>query len=440
MEYPLFVWLTFVMFIRPWELIPELEPLNLYYWSIIVCFAVSFSRLSAVWKMVGREPITTCVVGFWFAIIFSHLIPWNFSLYFARTEAFEFFKNVLLYMLALVALDTQKRFLKYIDFLSICAFCVVLMATLDYNEYIDFAAIKHHVERAAEFSPNGSRTIVTLIRMCGPGVFADPNDISMLIMMGMIFAASSVMRKNASPLRRLVGMLQIAFLGWAYTFTQSRGGFMMIVAAFATLMLSQMRTRTSIPLLVTVLPAFFVLFGGRATSIDMESGSGQSRIQLWSDAMLLFRSNLIAGAGHHQILEYLPQVVHNSYLHSYAETGLIGGSLFLGIWVFSVRGLWVTRPKASIPAGASPEFAQFQPYLMGIIAGVMVGMVSLSRNDVLPTYLFAGLVASYTNLIRKQTGIEQGRPRRGYIVTLLIASFVCLVLIQLMIRFNVVRG
>jgi O-antigen ligase len=434
MEYPLFIWLTFVMFVRPWELIPELESLYLYYWSILACLLAALPKLLKVPSMLGRDPITTCVIGFWISVILSHLSPWHFSAFYARDKGFEFLKTVLFYLLVLLVLDVPKRFRNYLDFLSFCAIIVVGMSVADYLEYYDFFGITHVNE--SMHGPDGG--LITIIRMCGPGVFADPNDLSVLIMLGMNLAVFNILTPGR-PMRRLAGLAQWAFLAWAYTFTQSRGGFLMIVASFTALILSRMPTRLAAPLLVIAIPAFAVVFGGRATSIDTATGSGQSRIQLWSDSMFLFRGSPLTGIGHGLIRDELPQVTHNSYLHTFTETGLIGGAFFLGIWVFAIRGLRMARPKMSIPAGAEPRLAAYQPYIFSVICGQMVGMITLSRNDVLPTYLFAGLAAAYCNLIRQQTGIEQGRPRRGYIQALAIASVACLILIQLMIKFNVVR-
>src|SRR5437899_3595126 len=47
--------------------------------------------------------------------------------------------------------------------------------------------------------------------------------------------------------------------------------------------------RTTIPLAALTVAALLLLFGGRQTSLSASEGTGQDRIQLWSEALMLFR-------------------------------------------------------------------------------------------------------------------------------------------------------
>ena len=45
--------------------------------------------------------------------------------------------------------------------------------------------------------------------------------------------------------------------------------------------------------------------------------------------------------------QFSNHVAHNSFIHSYAEMGLIGGTLFLGAFWFAVKGMYDLRNSGS---------------------------------------------------------------------------------------------
>src|SRR5205823_3488992 len=91
-----------------------------------------------------------------------------------------------------------------------------------------------------------------------------------------------------------------------------------------------------IPLAAVVLPALFALFAGRQTDLSAAGGTGQARIQLWSEGLALFREAPFFGVGQGSYAEHVDQVAHNSFVECYAELGFFGGTLFLGAFFCAV--------------------------------------------------------------------------------------------------------
>ena len=66
------------------------------------------------------------------------------------------------------------------------------------------------------------------------------------------------------------------------------------------------------------------------TSISADEGTGQARIQLWSDGLMFFQQSPLFGIGMENYRQFSRHVAHNSFIHCFAELGLLGGTLFLG--------------------------------------------------------------------------------------------------------------
>ena len=81
------------------------------------------------------------------------------------------------------------------------------------------------------------------------------------------------------------------------------------------------------------MPLLLVVFAGRMTDISASEGTGQSRIQLWSDGLTYFQQAPLFGIGMDAYTTISSHVAHNSYIHSYVELGMLGGTLFVGAFI-----------------------------------------------------------------------------------------------------------
>lgn len=180
------------------------------------------------------------------------------------------------------------------------------------------------------------------------------------------------------------------------TLTQSRGGLLGLLAGLLGLFCARFGWRKTIPLAILMVPAVLLLVGGRQANITTGSGTGQERIELWNEGLILFRRAPLFGIGYNMYADEVGLVAHNSYIHCYTELGFFGGTLFLGAFCLALTGLrQLGSGRISIP---DPELRRLRPYLIAIISAYCIGMYSLSRAYVQPTYLVLGLVAVYLRL------------------------------------------
>ena len=71
----LFLAMHAVLFLRPAELVPQLEDVPIYNFLIIACLVTSFGqvRKRLTVEALLRRPIDACVVGLLIAVVLSHL-------------------------------------------------------------------------------------------------------------------------------------------------------------------------------------------------------------------------------------------------------------------------------------------------------------------------------------------------------------------------------
>lgn len=394
MSFTFFLLLNGVLFIRPGELMPSLEPFRLYQLTILACLATSYQGLLSqvsTESLVSR-PITLCVLGLLAAIMLSHL---QFgSLYGARTSGYEFFKLVLYYLLLLYNLDGPDKFQRFLNSLVLFTLVAASLALLQYHEVVNIPALEAYEQREVD---QETGEIIVFARLCGSGIFNDPNDVCLMLMMAMMICFYRILTPGGGP-GRFVLLLPLAVFFLAFVETKSRGGFIALMVAVNVLVVSRLGIKKAIPFWVAAAPVVLVLFGGRMTRIEVEGGTGQHRIQLWREALGLVREYPLFGVGQGLLPDYTRLVAHNSYIHAFAELGLFGGTCFISLVYLAITELWrLRRYEQTIE---DPELRRLRHYILGIVCGFCAGLLSLSRVYIVPTYLVFGLAAAYANQVR----------------------------------------
>jgi O-antigen ligase len=386
--------LTGILFIRPAEILPGLEAVPLYEIVILCCLVVSLpavlGHLRA--KMLASRPINLCVLGLLPAVLLSHLTHFQLRL---ALESGTIFAKILVYYLLFVSLVTTLPRLRWFLFWLVGFVSVLtVVALLQFYGVIDLQSLKAVAETIWD-TETGEATV--LLRLCSTGIFHDPNDLSLLLVAGMVASFYWMGERGLGP-GRVLWLLPVGVFGYALTLTHSRGGFLALLAAILVLFQARFGWGKAVLLALVVVPALLLVFGGRQTDVDLSNpeGSAQARIQLWQEGVQLFRRAPLFGIGMNQYAEEAGQVAHNSYLHAFTELGLFGGTLFVGTFFLSLRGLWQV---GAVPRPAlNPGVRRIRPYLLATIVGYAVGMFSLSRGYTVPTYLMPALAISYMGL------------------------------------------
>lgn len=425
----LFLVVNATLFVRPAEIIPALLGWQIFLVLILACLGVSFPLVLAqlLPDRLSRRPITLCVLGLLVAVVLSHLSHFRID-FEALDTIFEFAKVVVYYLLFVALVNTPSRLRRFLWYFAI--FCAVLatLSVLQYHEVLELpgrATIKSFI-----FDASIGRE-VAMRRLQSTGIFQDPNDFCLIAVVGLLLCAYWLNNKRASLLRWL-WLAPIGVLGYAILLTQSRGGFVALVAGLAVYAWHRFGWMKSLLLGAVFLPAALVVFAGRQTTISAEESTGQSRIQLWSDGLQYVREAPLFGIGANEYGERSGHVAHNSFLHAFAELGLFGGVLFLGAFYVARRSVAALgkRPHQIV----EPEMRRLFPYLLAVVTAYGVGMLALSLCYVMPTFTILGLATAYGHAVRATPPVPERQFDFRMLTRMAVVSVVFLVFMYVVVR------
>lgn len=425
----LFYAVTACLFLRPGEIFPSMLEWPVYNVLISACMLLSIPRILRQLNVteLAVRPATVCVLGVWGAIVLS--LAKNTSVTEGIDAGTEFSKTLVFYLLLIGTVNTVVQLKRYLWWLALCISILATIPLLKEYGFMESELIGSLEQREVD---RETGEISFTPRLQGTGFFNDPNDLSIMIVVGIALCLLQLLKTQAGATRLMWGV-PIAILGVALLETQSRGGLMALAAALMALFYCRYGARKALMLGVAILPFLVLLSGGRQTDLSAVSdGTGQARVQLWSQGMDMFREYPLFGAGQGQYVEHASQVAHNSFIHGFAELGFFGGSAFLGAFVAAVGGLLhrSTNPHSQ----DNQELERIRPFLVAAVAGYGAGLLTLSRNYVVSTYLILGLATVWATLAcvdRIDVTCRFGAP---FLKRVVICSLGCLFASYLFIR------
>ena len=353
MGFILFLLVTATLLIRPAEQLSELQGLRLYETLILLCFAFSFSSVLDQFTIAKLEirPISLCMFGLVCAVALAHLSQGNAAG--AAENGFEFFKILVYYLLLVGNITTTFRLRVFLMCLGLSAVAFVTLAVLQYHEVITLPEPEPVAVGFDRPKGNGhnkdafvkdqeydaeSGQMVEFKRLRGTGIFRDPNDICLLLTMG-IFIALYGLTDNGLGALRFAWVGPLVFFVYALSLTQSRGGLLSMLVGFMALFYARFGWRGTLLLGVPLVPVALAFFGGRMGSMSTSEGTGQTRIQIWSDTIMAMQTAPLFGVGLNELSTWVGKAAHNSFLGAYAELGLFGGTLFFAAFFFALMTL-----------------------------------------------------------------------------------------------------
>jgi putative inorganic carbon (HCO3(-)) transporter len=229
------------------------------------------------------------------------------------------------------------------------------------------------------------------------GFMHDPNDlaVAIIVALGLIVGAWHPRR----PLHRLVLAVTAGALVYGLYLTRSRGGAIALVVVLWRYAAARLGHIPALGLLLALGAGVVALdFGGRSLSMELdESASG--RLVAWVEGLEMLKAQPILGVGYGQFLEYHTLTAHNSLLLCLAETGLLGGFFWVGMFV--VTHLELRRVETLRGDGPFDDTARrWAEGLHLSVLGFIAAAFFLSRTFAPTLYLVVGLAVALTAIAR----------------------------------------
>lgn len=426
----LFLLVNAALFVRPSDVVPALEGVELYRYLILACFAVSFPAVLQYFSEAGLDerPIDLCLLLTFPLVLLSGIA--NVGLEHAFETGIVYLKLLVYYLLLVSLVTTPQRLRILLNCVLLFSCMVVILSALDFYGVITLPRDEY---------VNGRKVTYDMNRLYGPGIFSDPNDICVLIVSCTMVLIGRLADGRASVARWLwLGPLAVFLAG--FILTQSRGGLLALLAGGGMVVVLRSGWARAMLFAAVGVPLLLAVLGGRQTAITAQTNTGQERIELWNEGLVMFRSHPIFGVALDRFNEHADLVAHNSYIHAFAELGFFGGLFLLGAVALSIGGLYRLGRPAPVQGRAvprtilDPDLRQLHPYLTGAITAYFAGMFTLSLNTRATTFTMFGLATVMLSMATTQPPAVGDRFNGTLLVRLVGLSLLFLVGIFVFIR------
>jgi len=219
------------------------------------------------------------------------------------------------------------------------------------------------------------------------GTFEDPNDLCLVFIISIPLLYAEY-KSASAPLLRGLALGAIPLLGYGVFLTNSRGGYLSILAMVSAYLMA--RTKGFKRWFLLAFSIFFLTVFAPSRFAAGFVGQ-QDRSILWGDGVAMFKANPFFGVGFYNFTEYSNEhkVAHNTYVHVLAETGIIGYVPFFLMIYFSV--LHLRRAMNLGPLLAKQDRVQLAGIFSAAV-GFYTALYFLSRQYVHITYIVTALV------------------------------------------------
>jgi putative inorganic carbon (hco3(-)) transporter len=411
----------FVLFIRPQDQLPFLEPLH---------FAEMFGMFGILALAVGRlsrgVPVVRLTLEFGsvlaLALVMLGTAPfsiWPGGAVSVVTDLFS--KVVVVFTLMLNTLTTRERYERFVNVVVLCCSYVAVRAVIHYALGVGLV--------------EGSRA------QGGGGLFGNPNDMALNMVAFLPLAIVQALRRDHRLLRTALAIGVPAVVA-AIIFSKSRGGTLGLIAMIAVFLFQIRRVRPSVAVLVVALslatiPLLPSSFTERMSSIfnpeEDPTGSREARKRLLREAYQAYVDHPVFGLGAGQFLNYNPSEreeawhqSHNAFLQVASELGTGGLLIFMVIvWsgfaagVQAVKALRRSRPrrgrKSREPAEPGARREQLELYAAAVLAsltGWAVAAMFASVAYYWTLYLVLGLSITLRDITLREVGASRTSTRR----------------------------
>lgn len=380
----------FCIYIRPQEWVASLAGFPLMSAALILALVFYFAGKR------GRgvsAPQNIFMIGLLAALVASHL--WHTYFGGAYQAFVDFVKIVILYFLIANIVNTPARLRVTVYALIAFTLTLALQGIAQFNTGYGLAGQPPFIQ--------GTLTRITWI-----GIFNDPNDLALALVIMVPFLLSYLTGGNF--LERIVSIPSLGILIYAMYLTNSRGGMLALLAVFAVFTVVHFKGKKAVAagVVISLLLGVVLLKYGpsRMAIISAGEDSAYGRIEAWYEGIQMLKSSPIVGVGYNLFTDHAPRTAHNSLVLCFAEIGLLGYFLWIGLFYFSIRNMRmiqnVKSPGEDLRAMRSLAIA-----LETGIVGFLAGAFFLSRTYILLPYLLVGLTVALFNICER-TGLVAG--------------------------------
>ena len=395
-----------VLFIRPFEqFVPELMELRPVLILWVLTFVLTLRDASKVQWGAAESQHYWLLGGLALIVLASTFFNGGFSS--LGDGLGEYSTPAMLFALTCMNVTTTERYRKTAMLFLFCILVLCLESL--YGYHTGWQADKLVIPQMARenvivpkdlpAAPADDTSGALIWRIRSVGFLSDPNDFAQSIIVVSPWLLMLGYSNRRAVQRILMVLPLLVCAGYTLMLTHSRGGILGTAAAGLFVVKMYVSPSTCVRLLLVGGLAAALSMGGlggdRAMSSKEQSAS--ERIDAWNDGLMMLKGNPLLGVGYGNFTEHHHRTAHNSFVLCFAETGLAGYSLWLGMIIIAIKSL--NRVIAcSEPGSVSSHYAGL---LRASIVGFLVCAWFLSRTFVPTLYLLLAMAVCLLYTTRK---------------------------------------
>ena len=270
------------------------------------------------------------------------------------------------------------------------------------------------------------------------GFLADPNDLAQSLLIALPFVCLAWIPR--SPVHNLLFVIgPVIFLLYGVYMTHSRGALMGLVAMVSFAFKDRLGKSASLILGFAAFGFMMLLNFAGSRGMGISSGSGRSRLDLWSDGLGMIKTSPLFGIGYGKYTDYADQTAHNSFLLPLSELGFFGAFFWFALIVVTVMHLNTLSNLK--PTDAFTE--RLRTYSRTVRLAMVTFLVSsyfLSRSYTITLFMLLGMGTALAEIaIRRDINpLPKGIPKAmAYSVVFVAATGL---MVYLMVRSRSLTG
>jgi O-antigen ligase len=381
------------IYIRPQEWVPAI-----YGWPLINMLAIATALFLACdiarnQSMRIKESATMLLIAFLGCVAMSHLV--HIKPYFggAFDSFLKFGTNVAMFLLFVNVLTSTKKIRISIWLIIILTVILAVQGIYQYEHGFGWAG--QLLVQAEEG--------VSIGRITWVGIFNDPNDLALAFVMVIGFLLAFLFGRS-KIFFKIVSIPFLAVLLYSLYLTNSRGGYLALIATVAYYFLRKMKRKWLALIIGLVMVVAVLAFSpSRMTDISAGEDSARGRIEAWYEGFQMLKSAPLFGVGYKMFTDYHPLTAHNSYILVAAEEGLVGLFVWIALIYICFKGL----DKLSKQDVHNSQFMarELGPYVLGLevgLVGFLCAAFFLSRAYIEPLYIMLALGCAFAFTMLKK--------------------------------------
>lgn len=398
-------------YLRPQEFVEALrgQPIMLVMAAVILGTLVVHKTLRREPFPAFKMPQTIIMIFFFLIIPLSHLQIFYLT---AAKDSFMAFLPIFMLFFMLVSLIENIEQLKtvYLFLFSI----TLLLAVNGIYQY-------HHGTDIA-----GQTMIQGRIRWIG--IFEDPNDLGLTILVFTPFALVNAFSRSVNILKRSLWLIAFLILVYALYLTDSRGTFLGLIAVLGFFFVKRFGKMRGAVLGAVLLLAALAAGPGRFSEISTEEASASGRLDAWATGLSLFFWRPLLGIGFGNFTEYHHLTAHNSVVLCMAELGFPGIFAWMLLMVKSFRDILIIEGQNL--SGRMPVYLETMQLA---IVGFFVSAFFLSRTYNAVYYIVIALASLTAYLMGRESGTRLSFLSKKTVMITLVSIIILIVIIKILV-------